>query len=388
MSDKARRSLYAFFIILCLGVILGGVYLLVSNTKLAPDEKKETVTESASQKEDIVVGYSKEDDFELRLSEGKLSMYHKGLGKELDWTGEFSPENIQFGTGDFDGDTLKEAVVIFPTGKNLTELHIVKPRINGVQLDFNDSKFTVDSINLNSYAENGFNAVQTDNQKRVKFTFNKQDFYFRALANDNGTYKKFVSLGLTGCSYKLTDGKITVEASLGAMFENEKEAMNVGSITSELAYDKTQYVFKNAAFKADPAASISPPATNVKPFEVTFRNNDPKTNTGLVLSDIEFTLDMAASQRSFDTGVSEEKYLSYITVTNKYIKLAVNDSMSFDRLATEASLMTIWVGGENGFYVQGKTQIVDGGDYYYLVTYFDEPVSKEQMTSLTYKLKV
>lgn len=387
MSQKARRSLYAFFIILCIAIICGGVYMLVNNTKIKPDTVTQESTTAETKPQEVLIGSSKEDDFSLYFYDGKLIMEHKGLRETFDWSVSASPDTIQFGTGDFDGDSVKEAVVILSQTDKLNELHILKPLVNGSNLDFNDAKFTVDSVNFNAQAEKGFNAVQLENLKRVKFTFGNQDFYFRAVSNSDGTYQKFQQLSLTGCNYKLQDGKISVTVALGATFEG-KEPIEIGTITSELVYDKTQYIFKNPAFKANAEYSVNPPVANVKSFEYTFINNNVKTDTGLALSDIEFTLDFSSLNRNFDTGTSEEKYLSYITVTEKYIKLAVSKRMSFDRLAAEPSVMTILVGGENGFFVQGKTEVKDGGDYYYLVTYFDEPVSKEQMTSLTYKFKV
>lgn len=392
MNPKLKKTFLIFFILLCIGAIVFGAYTLYSNLNTEPPLSAEPASEEDGDPGVLRIGIAAlpESDFHLFEENGTLILIHRGKETKFDWKGTFTKETVQMNFADYDGDGQNElAIVITKTDEDKVtsnELHILSVLENGADVTYRDTWFSSNSFRWNSNAE--LSAQQAENQKRVVLTLNGQTVYLRTPAKEDGSYYTFETAGYGICRFHLTPGTNEINSTVEVVvsFTDYKEACIPGNITSKLTYDGTQYVYTDVAFT--PAAEWSapaPPAVDPAPFTIQVKNADPKISTGLMLNFINFTLKADdTDKRDFSAGHSDERYLTEILLTESYISLVLPKMMSFNSAQLAISPPVIQMGGDNGFYIQAKTEVIEEADSYHLRTYFDEKISRSDFTTLVY----
>lgn len=393
MNEKAKKAFLIIFILLCIGAIGFGGYTIVTNLNTSPN-----VTEPPTKPSNDSAGvlrvrivHLEDSGFELYEENGSLILIYKGKEHKFDWTGTFTEETVQMNYADYDGNGQNElAIVITRTEGDKAasdELHILTVLENGTDITYRDTNFSSNSFRWNAEAE--LSAQQVTSNKRVAVTLNEETAYFRAPAKEDGSYYLFEAVDYGVCRFELVAGtsEIKAEIEVNAVFTDYQQTCVPGKILSSLTYDGAQYIYTGLTLSLDPAWSILPPSASAPvPFTLRCQNYAPKISTGLLLGDIEFTLEAGKlNGRNFDLTHSDERYLSEIVLTESYIELAVTNSMSFNDAAVQDTPPIIWFGGEDGCYIQSTTEVRKEGDFYYLRTYFDEKIAQADFSTLHYR---
>lgn len=393
MNKALKKSLIILFTLLCIGLICYGVYAIVNNVSTAPATNKTTTKEDDTNKVDtkILVASLPADDFNLFQMNDRLVLEHKGSSKTFEWIGYFTEKLTTMAYADYNGDGTKELAIVITqdgtNGKTTTQLHILSILENGGNVDYQDTSFSSNTIKRDVEITENFDAVQGENKKRVQFMLGESPFFFQAPSLENGTYYNFLALSLGACSFEIKDGKIISSVELSASFDGLTEEIVPGALKSTIAYSEGQYVYMDNTFEPAKGFAIAPPHTGeIEPYSILAKNNDPKSNTDMALNNITFTIDPAnVANRNFDTGVSDERYLTSIEITDSYVRIALADNMKFDSFWIEQSKVLLWMGGEqNGYYIQKNSEITHENGFYYLTTYFDEKVPKNELKPIKY----
>lgn len=393
MNKTLKKSLLVLFTLACLALIGYGVYAIVNNVSTTPTASKTTTKEDESNQADtkVLVASLPEDDFNLFQLNDNLVLEHKGNSKTFDWTGYFTEKLTTMAYADYNGDEKKELAIVITqdgtNGKTTSQLHILSILENSGSVDYQDTSFSSSTIKRDVEITENFDAVQAENKKRVQFMIGESPFYFQAPSLENGTYYNFLALTLGTCSFDVSGGKIVSSIELSASFDGLTDEVIPGVVKSNIIYSEEQYVYSENTFSPAKGFAIAPPHTgDIAPYTILAKNSDPKSSTDKALNNITFTIDPAnVSNRNFDAGFSDERYLTSIEITESYIRLALAENMKFDSFWIENSKVLLWMGGDqDGYYIQKNSEITQADGFYYLTTYFDEKVPKEELKPIKY----
>ena len=387
--------LITFFSVICLAVIIYGGVSIFNSLDLKSNTFKETQTTTITDKNDIhnmnlLESIIDEDEFHLYTDNKKLILEQNGQKTDFNWAGMLTKEHVSMCYDDFDSDGKKEiAIIIDQSEKNgavFNDVHILDIVKADNKYKYTDTKLDSNSAKWNLQMD--FGAYQLENKKRVSFTVSENTYYFKSPANNKGIYYTFESMEIGTANYSVDGNVISSEISLIAGFSDFNEPVVLGSLKANLVYDSelSQYAHTDFSFTCSKEYSISPPTNeNVEPWNIHVANFNVKSSNRLKISNIDFELDMDDLEyRDFDTGVSQEKYIAFIDVTESYMKVAITKNMSFDDFWLENGGCTVFIGGSNGYYINSYSEITREGNYCYLTTYFDEKITKEQAQKIIY----
>lgn len=393
MNAKVKKVFVALFVLLCIGAIGYGGYTIYSGLNISPPEKETTTDPSANDPGILRVRIAnlEESGFELFEENGALVLIHKGNETKFEWNGVFNAETVQMNFADYNNDGQNElAIVTTQTDKEnqvvSNEVHILSVLENGTEITYRDTTVTSNSFRWN--ADIQLTAEQMANKKRVAITSNEKTTYVRTPAKEDGTYYNYESTAYGVSLFQLTPGsnEISATVELLAAFTDYPEKFVAGYIKSGLVYDGAQYIYKDSHFEPAEGMEVTVPAGNPEPFKLLIQNKDPKISTGLKLTSVEFTLEAGyTNTHDFEESQSEERYLTDIILTESYIELRVPTNMGFNDAIVMNYPPVVWMGGDDGFYMQAGTTIITESNYIALRTEFDEKISRDDFKKLVYR---
>lgn len=395
MNKVAKKCITIFFVISCIALICYGVYAITSNISTVSTGNKATEksdkTEETSNDKGILIASLPEDDFTLYKKDDRLVLQHKGQSKIFEWTGYFTENLTKMAYADYNGDGKKEVAIVITqdgtNGKTTSQLHVLSVLETSDSIEYQDTSFVSNTIMRDVEIGENFDAVQAENKKRVSFTLGETACYFQAPSKEDGTYYSFLAMSIGSCSFDISDGKITSTIELSASFDGISEEVIPGNIRSNITFSDEQYQYSGNSFVPAKGFGISEPVVgSVPPYSVKATNADPKSSTDLALDNITFTIDPGnTANRNFDAGASDERYLSSIEITESFIRLALKDNMKFDSFWIENSQVLLWMGSEQeGYFIHRNSEITHEKGYYYLTTYFDEVIPRQNLKQIIY----
>lgn len=391
MKPNVKKIFLVLFILLCIGAIGYGGYLIYDNIDKAPPQTERTTKpddgQGASLRTRLV--YLEDSGFELCVQDSALILIHKDVETKMDWTGSFRADTVQMNYADYNGDGQNELAIVITKendGAITNELHILTVQINGTDVRYRDTSFVGNSVKWNGDIQ--LEAVQTADQRRVEIKWGDKAAYFRVPDKSEGGYYLFSQFNYGNSVFSLTPGsnEIQLQVELNAVFDGYKEPCVPGTLKAKLTHNGAQYIFTELHFTVAEAWGILPPlAENPTPFALKAHNSAPKVSTDRILTEIEFTLEGdSISRHDFSQSQSDEVYLTDIMVTEQFIKLVLPKVMSFNDILIKDYPPTVWLGGENGYYIQGRTELKEEDGSFCLYTYFAQPIGRSDFTKLVY----